>query len=290
MALKRPVSSELSKRIFSSLAALVAIATALAWCYHPLVQWVVALLVATLAGVAMWEYCHLRIQAKKQQSIQMSVLLASLTPLTFFISTRLPYKGAPLPFLLLSIGAFTLFLYHFNKIEGAICSIAQSFFGICYIAVPLGLLLHILYSDAPLLTAGAGRMWLIYLLVVTKMTDIGGYFGGTLLGKRKLAPQLSPGKTYMGAIMGLSCALFSSLLFHFFSPILAPFSLSLIASLLLGALIGLLSLLGDLAESLLKRDANKKDSNSLPGLGGMLDTLDSLLFTTPALYFFTAYA
>ena len=131
-----------------------------------------------------------------------------------------------------------------------------------------------------------GRLWIAYLISVTKMTDIGGYFFGNLWGKEKLAPCLSPQKTWIGAIFGFISAIIASLVFFAVSVFVPSFDLTLKASIFLGMLVGIASQLGDLAESLLKRDAKAKDSNSIPGIGGVLDLIDSLLFTTPVVYLF----
>jgi phosphatidate cytidylyltransferase len=133
-----------------------------------------------------------------------------------------------------------------------------------------------------------GRGWIAYLLVVTKITDIGAYFAGSLWGRRKLAPQISPGKTVEGAIFGLASAVSASYVFHLFSQG-RSFQLTTLEWVSFGLILGAIGQFGDLSESLLKRDANKKDSNTLPGLGGVLDAVDSLLFNTPILYLYLKY-
>ena len=127
-----------------------------------------------------------------------------------------------------------------------------------------------------------------YLLTVTKITDIGAYVAGSLLGKRKLAPHISPNKTIEGAFFGLLCAIGASFAFHLLggaAPV-GTFQLGTLAWLPLGCILGITGQFGDLSESLLKRDANKKDSNTLPGLGGVLDAVDSLLFNAPIIYLY----
>lgn len=121
------------------------------------------------------------------------------------------------------------------------------------------------------------------------MTDMGAFFVGKKLGRHQLAAQISPKKTVEGAIGGLVTAVISSALIPpLASWIDSPFALqvTLWQTLILGCLIGILSQIGDLGESLLKRDAGIKDSNQLPGLGGVLDMIDSLVFTLPLGYFF----
>jgi len=126
-------------------------------------------------------------------------------------------------------------------------------------------------------------MWFIFLLVVTKISDIAGYFIGKTVGKRRLS-KISPNKTVEGSLAGLLAAVFSAYLFHFIFPV------QLVEALILGLIFGSLSQIGDLAESLLKRDAGVKDSNNLPGIGGVLDLLDSLVFTAPFLWIYLSYS
>lgn len=136
--------------------------------------------------------------------------------------------------------------------------------------------------------AQAGYLVLASLVIGAKCGDIGGYTLGRLFGKAKLVPRLSPGKTRMGgfgALLGSSLACWAWLHFapgYFFSgaaPCPAGWSL------LYGAVIGVVGLVGDLAESLIKRDVEKKDAaNLMPGFGGLLDLLDSVLYAGPVAF------
>jgi phosphatidate cytidylyltransferase len=131
----------------------------------------------------------------------------------------------------------------------------------------------------------AGYLVLASLVLCAKCGDIGGYTLGRLFGKKKLVPKLSPGKTWMGgfgALLGASLAGWAwlhfgpGLFFENATPCPTHWSL------LFGAVIGVVGLVGDLAESLIKRDVGKKDSAVLmPGFGGLLDLLDSVLYAGP---------
>lgn len=124
---------------------------------------------------------------------------------------------------------------------------------------------------------------LLFFFVVIFGSDSGQYFSGKALGKRKLAPAISPGKTVEGAIGGLVAAAgFGALCSLVFFPEL-PYKFSIPLAVVMAAL----GMLGDLAESAIKRGSNTKDAASiLPGHGGLLDRLDSLLFNAPVLYYF----
>lgn len=276
---------DLTKRLITSIISLGILACVLIFSYVGIIKWVIALFAAGIGALGIWEFCRLSKLNTKSGLTELSIIIGFLTVLGFFVST-FDHTFSLLPFMLIFFGVICVFLYHFDKISGSIDSIAKSVFAICYVAIPIGLILKILYLYSPCKMGHEGRIWLLYLLVVTKITDVGAYFGGRLIGKRKLAPELSPGKTINGAIIGFLSAILFSFLFHLVSRFVDSFQLTWVQSLWLGALLGFLGQVGDLGESLLKRDADVKDSNRLPGLGGILDMLDSLLFTTPVIYFF----
>ncbi len=137
-----------------------------------------------------------------------------------------------------------------------------------------------------------GRSWVFFILLTTVASDTTAFFIGRAVGRHKLAPQISPNKTWEGAIAGVIGAVIFSLLF----PPTELFSLTnplhiqglnYGEALLLGALVSIFGQLGDLAESLLKRNAKVKDSsNLLPGHGGILDRLDSIIFASVVVYYF----
>lgn len=129
-----------------------------------------------------------------------------------------------------------------------------------------------------------GMLWTILALVTAWMADTSAYLAGTRLGKHQFFPRISPKKTWEGAI---GSALAAPLTLGVLGWV---FSLPLVHCLALGFLIGLAAILGDLAESLLKRQTGVKDSsNLLPGHGGMLDRLDSLLFTAVVTYYYLVW-
>lgn len=156
--------------------------------------------------------------------------------------------------------------------------IVYSLFGLLYIPWLLGYFLLLRYSP----DAGTGLLYFALPLLATFAADIGGYFGGQYFGRRKLAPEVSPGKTIEGAIGGLVLSFLVVLVLSSLTELWSP-----LESLLYSILVASASQLGDLSESLIKRALRTKDSgSSLPGHGGFLDRLDSLLFAVPATYLF----
>ncbi|MGJ8672224.1 CDP-archaeol synthase [Rubritalea sp.] len=135
-----------------------------------------------------------------------------------------------------------------------------------------------------------GAMLMLWLICVTKFTDIGAYCTGSLIGKHKMIPHISPGKTwqgFFGAIVwavAVGCAVYA----------IGYDSLQNLGGwthvVVLSVVLSLLTVVGDLAESVIKRSLEVKDSgNTLPGIGGALDLIDSLCFTAPALYFYLCW-
>ncbi len=153
-------------------------------------------------------------------------------------------------------------------------------------------LFAILYPGALLGTAvglrmippdGLGRIWLVFLLAVTMVGDAGAYFVGRTLGRNSLAPVLSPKKTVEGLVGGIVFSVSTAMIV---SRRALP-HLSLATAIGLGLSMALLGVVGDLFESLLKRSAGIKDTSSLiPGHGGVLDRIDSLLFAAPFLFLY----
>lgn len=245
--------------------------------HSPLFKPLFVLLNAGVIGLAMLEYYQLArqkgYQALQTLSIGAAVMYVIATYLSIQYST---FQYVPSLVLLLSLVLF--FLAFFQQQSNPVANLAITVFGFVYLALPLTCILGINYESAD-----HGRFWLTYILVVTKITDMGAYIIGKLFGKNKLAEKISPKKTIEGACGGLIIALAASMAFYyFFMP--TETLLTLWQSIWLGLIIGILAQVGDLAESILKRDAGVKDSSHIPGFGGMLDVVDSLVFTVPLMY------
>jgi phosphatidate cytidylyltransferase len=133
---------------------------------------------------------------------------------------------------------------------------------------------------------GPGWLFVFYVVAVTKFCDVGAYGFGRLFGRHKMIPRISPNKTWEGLAGGLLTAVAASVVAYLYMKeriLLSEFVLR--DAIAMGLILGILGVLGDLSESLLKREMNVKDSGQLlPGIGGALDLIDSLLFTAPALY------
>ena len=162
-------------------------------------------------------------------------------------------------------------------------AIAVTLLGLLYVPWLLNFLqkIHFFYQ-----ANANGRYYLLYFILVTKCSDTGAYVVGTLLGRHKLIPRLSPGKTWEGLAGALAVATGASAAF---AALAGPHlvGMTFLHSIILGLLLGGAAVVGDLIESMFKREAGVKDSGRLlPGMGGMLDLLDSLLFNAPLMYLY----
>ncbi|MCE2396266.1 phosphatidate cytidylyltransferase [Candidatus Poribacteria bacterium] len=169
-----------------------------------------------------------------------------------------------------------------DKIDVAFLSVASTLLGVIYIGWAFGYHLILLRG-----ISDAGRGLIFFLLVTVWLGDTAAYLFGKRFGRHKLRPTISPGKTIEGTIAGIVFGTLGGFgVWSFFLQDILSFSHALI----LGVLLGAVSQLSDLSESVIKRSANVKDSGDLiPGHGGLLDRCDSLIFSAPALYYYFVY-
>jgi phosphatidate cytidylyltransferase len=131
-----------------------------------------------------------------------------------------------------------------------------------------------------------GKFYVLYFILVTKFSDTGAYAVGSLIGKHKMIPRISPGKTWEGFGGAIVVSTLASLLFAHFLRHKMP-GMNVLHAIILGVVLGSCAVVGDLIESLFKREAGVKDSGKFfPGIGGILDLLDSLLFNAPIMYLY----
>jgi phosphatidate cytidylyltransferase len=163
--------------------------------------------------------------------------------------------------------------------DNMIASVGATLLGVMYVAFLGG---HLVAVRMGFDEVRAAHLLSFFFLIIMG-SDTGAYYTGRALGRHKLAPAISPGKTWEGAIGGMIASLLMAVLAHywFFRELPLKWALPL------AALMNVLGVLGDLTESALKRGAGAKDAAQLlPGHGGLLDRLDSLLFNAPVLYYF----
>lgn len=215
------------------------------------------------------------------------LLASSWAPFIWGMGAKTPpgTSAGTWPLLALSLCVLLVFageMYRFQKPGGATANVGMAILAVVYV----GLLLSLLAQ----LRIRWGVWALVSFLVVVKLGDVGAFAVGRLWGRHKIAPALSPGKTIEGAFGALAFAGAGSwVTFNW----LIPWTTSSTAAsgfwwgwIPFGLLVGTAGMVGDLAESLMKRDAGKKDSSTwMPGFGGVLDILDSVLLATPVALF-----
>lgn len=166
-----------------------------------------------------------------------------------------------------------------NRVE----TVAATVMGLIYIPFTLQFLVLMLMFDA---TSTENLMLCLWVIVVSKFCDVGALLTGLAIGRHKMSPVISPKKTWEGAVGGVCTSAGIGAAFAFFASGQLPEELTPLVAALIGAPLGILTIISDLIESVLKRRADSKDSGRLiPGIGGALDLADSLLLTAPVAYF-----
>ena len=164
-----------------------------------------------------------------------------------------------------------------------ILAISTTLFGMMYVPWLLNFIQKINFFPG---IENHGKFYVLYFVIVTKFSDTGAYAVGSLIGRHKMIPRISPGKTWEGFGGAVIVSTAASLVFVQFLGHKMP-GMNLVHAIVLGVVLSLAAVLGDLIESLFKREAGVKDSGKLfPGIGGILDLLDSLLFNAPIMYLY----
>lgn len=257
----------LVKRIVSSVV-LIGMVTALL-----LIDWVCALAVTLFIVAGLYEFFKMLDRKGIRAYKYFGIIVGTMIPVSLllrFESTR------NWELLFIVLGLFFLILMQFKRREssGVIVDISTTIFGVFYVSWLFSFLIKIRY-----LPGGLGL--LATVLLITKLGDIGAYLIGMRFGKTPLIPRISPKKSIEGSVGGLLFSVLGALVSGAF------LNFNWLHLIMLGVFLGSLGQMGDLSESLIKRDCHVKDSGVIfPGIGGVLDAIDSLLFTAPAFYFY----
>ena len=203
------------------------------------------------------------------------IVLGSLIVINFY-RPLYPYVGGPLFWTTLCmLAVMVMRLFSRRAVEGALEDIAVTAAGIFYVPLLFGFQVAIL--------GGSGKRWLVFLYLVIWASDTGAYYVGTAFGRHRLYEKISPKKSIEGLMGGMLAAMIIAMLCTVW---LVP-SFGLLEAAVLGAFLAAFGTVGDLVESLIKRSSGVKDSGSLiPGHGGILDRMDSMLFAAPVLFYY----
>lgn len=226
--------------------------------------------------VALWEFYAMSLPAWRSRERNLALAGGTLPGILLILQVPLWWQIS-LVFLVLFFATF--FLFRFRDLSRVVVELALLLFGFLYLPLLLGHLA--LLRELPF-----GREWIFLVLMIIMAGDSAAYFSGITLGRRKLYPAISPNKSIEGAIGGLVGSLGGALIARFwFFP-----ELTIADSILLGIGLGAFGQVGDLFESMLKRSFGVKDSGTIiPGHGGVLDRLDSLLFAFPVAYYYALF-
>jgi phosphatidate cytidylyltransferase len=244
-----------------------------------------ALLFVVLTGAAMVAaLVEFWLLARKQQirADAAAMFLSAAALLTVFYFARpgfLDLLMIQIILILLTIGSLVAAMLRGAPFDRMITSAGVTVLGVMYIVLLGGHLVALRVGFAPQLS----KHLLSFFFLVIMGSDSAAYYGGRAFGKHKLAPSVSPGKTWEGAVAGMLASLLVAAGAHywFFPELPTRFALAL------AAVMNVIGVIGDLTESALKRSAGAKDTAKiLPGHGGVLDRIDSLLFNAPVIYYF----
>jgi len=261
--------------------------------------WAFAGLMVFLGCAASWEYFSMTKNSDYPIQFRWGVIVSIgyLVTVGYLLAseghhallTLAKFDGAVIAFV--AITTFTLQLRNPLVSQRSLNAVATTVIGFIYISFMFSFMARLMFVSSDITASAVPGSWLIlWLIAVTKFTDMGAYITGSLIGKNKMIPHISPGKTWEGFFGALvwaqlaGCGLYALLGDQL--GILGSWSHVII----LGILLALLAVVGDLAESIIKRCFESKDSGkTLPGIGGALDLIDSLCFTAPALYYYIAF-
>jgi len=250
--------------------------------YPPLSYLFVAIAVAAIV-VALYEFWFLAKRVGAKPDIVVGYAAAAAILVAFFYNVP-EWLIVIVPGLV--VAALAAEMLRGAPFDKMILSVGSTVLGVLYVALLGGHMIALRTGFAESVTPDSYSVsthLLSFFFLVLMGSDTGAYYTGRLLGRHKLAPTVSPGKTWEGAAGGMLASLLMAALAHYWFFTELP----LRAALPLAAVMNVLGVVGDLTESALKRGANAKDAASiLPGHGGFLDRLDSLLFNAPLIYYF----
>jgi phosphatidate cytidylyltransferase len=244
-------------------------------------DWALTIVLSVLAALAAWELFRMARETGALPLEPAGIALAALLPIAVHGQRVGVYTLSLTAVVAMALVLFASTIWLRGPAGKPLSSVAITTFGIMYAGL-FSYIYALRYHDYAV-GARAGTALVVLPLLLTWSTDIGAYAFGRAFGRKKLIPAVSPGKTVEGAVGGLGLTIIVCLLYVRF--ILMPYAqlgLTIQGAVLFAIVVSVAAQIGDLAESLLKREAGVKDSSRIiPGHGGILDRFDSILFVMP---------
>ena len=242
--------------------------------------WVFIIVVCGLTIGGLYEFFHMIKRKDIPIYSYIGIFIGILIPLSIYFQFELT-RNWELLFIVCAFLLILLLQFAREDNRNAVLGLSTTLFGVIYVSW----FFSFIVKTHLLLPGFSGAKLVAFIVVVTKAGDVGAMVFGSWLGRHPLLPKVSPNKSIEGCIGGLLTSSVTAVLCHAWLPALSHFTLGFVA--IMGAFFGGLGQLGDLSESLIKRDCKVKDSGHiLPGIGGILDSIDSLLFSVPAFYLY----
>lgn len=271
--------SELTRRIIF---AVIAAPTSIAIVYFG--DWALAIVLSVLAALAAWELFRMARETGALPLEPAGIALAALLPIAVHAQRLGIYTLSLTAVVAMVLLLFASTIWLRGPAGKPLSSVAITALGVMYAGL-FSYIYALRYHDYAI-GAAAGTALVFLPIFLTWTTDVGAYVFGRMFGRKKLMPSVSPGKTVEGAVGGLGLTIVICLLYVRF--ILMPFALlglTIQGAVLFAIVVSIAAQTGDLAESLLKREAGVKDSSRiLPGHGGILDRFDGVLFVMPVAF------
>lgn len=237
------------------------------------------LLILVISALGQWEFLGLFQPETHGAQRFKAIVLGTMVLVSFCTAQRAPTLCNPsAPLFIVVLVLFTLLLFYllsYGHVPDMGRDLMVNTLGLMYVPLLMGHFIWLRYLPQ-------GDLWVLWLLAVMFAGDTAAFYTGQMIGGKKLYPEVSPGKTWTGAVGGVAASLLVGVPLGLkLLPKMGPLGLAW-----LSVVLAVVGLLGDLFESMIKRQAHAKDAGQLlPGHGGMLDRLDSLLFAAPAVVY-----
>lgn len=269
----------MAKRIFSTIALWAIVISLLYFFAAAGAVWIVA----AITALTLWEFYALLKHMGYDPFDKLGITLGLATILVPYYGPRFGLNVTPADIVAFAVIAFSVRILGERDAQNRVETLAGSIFGIVYVPLMLGYFVPLIKTSTP--SPHTGIAFFLWVIAVSKFCDVGALLSGMAFGRHKMAPVISPKKTWEGAIGGLCVSMGVGATIAHFASTWFPASFTPWLAGLTALPIAIIAIVADLVESIIKRRATIKDSGAtIPGIGGMFDVTDSLILTAPLGY------